>query len=157
MSDDIDLHELKEELRWKLPKHFWISYDGHLNRMRNPSPGMTASSDSDLIRLVYSKQFAEIKKASELKATLRAGAFATGGYPMFFLVGDGATLCFDCVRAELRNVLDSIKREIRDGWRVTHCDVNWEDNQLYCDHCSNRIPSAYGDDEQEDKGCEDDA
>ena len=30
-------------------------------------------------------------------------------------------------------------------WEVIVADINYEDNMLYCDHCSQRIDSAYGD------------
>ena len=35
------------------------------------------------------------------------------------------------------------------GWQVTAHDANWENPDLYCDHCSSRIESAYAEDERD--------
>ncbi|HEX8838278.1 MAG TPA: hypothetical protein VF748_15150 [Candidatus Acidoferrum sp.] len=88
----------------------------------------------------------------ELKRRLRDGAYAwPGGYPLFFITSDGAALCFACVRKEWRNVVQdwiwAARRRYRgSGWLVEACDVNWEDPDLHCDHCSAQIESAYADD-----------
>ncbi len=83
----------------------------------------------------------------ELKTQLRQGEFAwPGGYPLFFITTDGAALSFKAVRENLRLVMDSIKRDLRDGWQVCAVDVNYEDPTLFCDHTGERIPSAYAED-----------
>ena len=85
-----------------------------------------------------------IKTTAQLRAILRAGPYAwPGGYPMFFVTNDGDSLCFECVRAEYRSVSYSIRHKVNDGWRVVACCVNWEDNDMICDHCGERIESAY--------------
>ena len=66
-----------------------------------------------------------------------------GGYPMFAITGDGAALCKECCKSEFRNIVDSIHRDCSDGWKVEAIDVNWEDSELYCDHCNDLIESAY--------------
>lgn len=98
------------------------------------------------IRRNYSYTHRNIKTTSDLLATLRAGKFADG-CPMFFITSDGAALSFDSVRKELASILYSIKHKQNDGWRVVACDVNWEDNELYCAHSGEKIESACGDDE----------
>lgn len=99
------------------------------------------------LRKVYCKTFTDIENTAQLKATLRAGQFTSiGGYPLFFITSDGAALSFDSVKQNLVSVLDSIKNHYNDGWRVVGCSVNWEDNDLYCDHSGKRIDCAYGDD-----------
>lgn len=98
------------------------------------------------LRRVFKRTYGEIRTTAEFKATLRAGAYAwPGGYQQYLVCSDGDALCFDCGRKELRNILDSIARQDRSGWRVMATDINWEDSQLYCAHCSELIPSAYGD------------
>jgi hypothetical protein len=102
------------------------------------------------LREVYSKTFAEIENTTQLKATLRAGEFTSiGGYPLFFITSDGAALSFDSVKQNLVSVSDSIKNHHNDGWRVVACEVNWEDNELYCDHSGKRIDCAYGDNDSD--------
>lgn len=67
-----------------------------------------------------------------------------GGYPLFFITGDGAALCFKCGRKEGARITASIRDNCNDGWKVEAVDVNWEDTELMCDHCSELIESAYG-------------
>jgi hypothetical protein len=63
-----------------------------------------------------------------------------GGYPLFAITTDGACLCKDCAKTE-RNSIGTTTGS--DGWTVEALDVNWEDPDLYCDHCGARIESAY--------------
>lgn len=86
-----------------------------------------------------------IENTKDLKAALRNGEYAwPGGYPLFFITDDGATLSFDAVRSEYRQVLSAVKHQSQDGWQVIGVDVNWEDADLYCDHTGKQIESAYG-------------
>lgn len=126
------------------PDHLFIASDGGLHDTRRDDWSRNP------LRADYRYTFRDIRNVSQFKATLRNGAYAwPGGYPLFLLTDDGATLHFACARKEARNVMDSIQRKASDGWRVVACDVNWEDSDLCCDHCSKRIESAYGDDEGE--------
>jgi hypothetical protein len=64
-----------------------------------------------------------------------------GGYPLFAITHDGAALCHHCCKTER----DSIGTTTgSDGWGVVAIEGNWEDPDLYCDHCGTRIESAYG-------------
>lgn len=69
-----------------------------------------------------------------------------GGYPLFGLTDDNGVLCRDCCRSEFRTIAESISG---DGFHLKSLHVNWENTSLYCDHCSDFIESAYGDDETE--------
>ena len=70
-----------------------------------------------------------------------------GGYPIYLVTTDGGALCPDCVKSEIRNIIDSCRREVDDGWRAYGADINYEDPNLYCDHCGNRIESAYAEED----------
>ena len=86
----------------------------------------------------------------QVKEALRAGRFSSlGGYPLYFVTSDGAALCHGCARSEWRNVCDSIRTHANDGWRITGHQPTYEDASLYCDHCSERIESAYAEPEEE--------
>ena len=88
----------------------------------------------------------QIRTISEFRSAVRNGPYAwPGGYPVFFLCDDGAALCCKCAKKERRSILSSIADKVNDGWRVTGADINYEDDMLYCDNCSNRIESAYAD------------
>lgn len=67
-----------------------------------------------------------------------------GGYPMFYITDDGGCLCPSCVQDNLEEIGTTHKGS---GWNVIASDINWEDPFLLCDHCGNRIKSAYAEEE----------
>jgi len=84
---------------------------------------------------------------NQFREVLDNGPYAwPGGYPLYFITSDGAPLSFDAAESESELIEDSIRDELSDGWRVVAVDVNWENPELYCDHTSNRIESAYAED-----------
>ena len=131
----------------QLPQHLSVSSsDGSLYDTRDPN-----WSRNPPLRAVYNGGQREIDNCQQLKAALRYGQYAwPGGYPLYFLTSDGAALSFDAVRSELAQVLQSIQNRSNDGWRVVGCEINYEDNELYCDHSGERIESAHGDDDSGD-------
>ena len=89
-----------------------------------------------------------IQTTRDLKTALRQHKYAwPGGYPTFFITSDGASLSHEAVRDNLRSILESIKHNQRDGWKIEALDVNWEDPDLICDHTGDRIESAYAEDD----------
>lgn len=87
-----------------------------------------------------------INSISDFRRAVRNGPYAwPGGYPLFFITDDGAALSFAAVKAERRNIIESIAHKQSDGWRVVALDINWEDAELYCDHTGQHIESAYAD------------
>jgi hypothetical protein len=120
---------------------FFVSSDGSMYRDNNFSAPFREN---------FKYTHAHIKNPADFKATVRNGAYAwPGGYPMFFITSDGAALCFGCAKKEAWRIIRSIRERQNDGWRVERCDINYEDRDRYCDHCSERIESAYGEDEDE--------
>lgn len=86
-------------------------------------------------------------------SALESGPYAwPGGYPLFFLMTDGAALSFAAAVTMAETIRDSIRTDSRDGWRPAAVYVNWEDSSLYCDHTGARIESAYGDDDDATPG-----
>jgi len=67
-----------------------------------------------------------------------------GGYPLFAITHDGAALCHYCCKTERETIATTTGR---DGWGVVAIEANWEDPDLYCDHCGDRIESAYAEPE----------
>jgi hypothetical protein len=67
-----------------------------------------------------------------------------GGYPFFAITNDGAALCRHCAASERASIGTTTGT---DGWCLVAIDANWEDPALYCDHCGERIESAYAEDE----------
>jgi hypothetical protein len=99
-----------------------------------------------IIREIHTRGFREINNTLQLRATLRAGAYTSlGSYPLVLYTADGATLHFKCAREQYRQISDAIRHKCNSGWRVTFCDVNYDDTAMTCAHCNEPIESAYGD------------
>ena len=132
----------------KLPAHLFVSSpDGALYDTRIPS-----WSSQPPLRANYQYGHLGIRSVADLKATLRNGPYAwPGGYPLFFLCHDGEAMSFDSVRETLHLVMQAIQDRGNSGWRVIGCDINYEDNDLYCAHSGKKIESAYGEDDSEDE------
>lgn len=64
---------------------------------------------------------------------------SVGCYPLFYLDGNNCVLCRDCAQASLS------AEESRDRPRAY--DVNWENPELFCELCDERIESAYAEDD----------
>jgi len=120
---------------YRIPNHLQV-FEGDLYDNREYSV---------IIRKRYCFSFRHITNVSQLKATLRNGKYAwPGGYPMYFLCCNGGCLSFDTVRKEFHNIVDSMRRNIKDGWYIVGCDINYEDNQMYDAHTNEKIECAYG-------------
>jgi len=63
-----------------------------------------------------------------------------GGYPMYGVTSDGGALCQHCCHSE-RELIGTTTGD--DGWNVVSLEVNFENGDLYCDHCGQRIEAAY--------------
>ena len=66
-----------------------------------------------------------------------------GCYPIFYLCADSGVLCPKCCNENLELLTDKDDKQ----WCLTAADINWEDASLTCDHCSQRIESAYAEDQ----------
>lgn len=64
-----------------------------------------------------------------------------GSYPIVYMTDCGMTLCPCCAAATEDECI-----ERGDALDVTQ-DVNWEDPDLYCEDCGERIESAYAEDD----------
>lgn len=123
-----------------LAPHLFISdCDGALHDRRRPDWARHP------LRVDYRRTHRNIETPAQLRATLRAGAYAwPGGYPLFLLLSDGECLCFKCARREYRQVSRAIREHSRDGWRVVGCDINYNDLHMFCARCGEHMESAYG-------------
>lgn len=65
-----------------------------------------------------------------------------GCYPLYYLDGYANCLCAGCADYALNNQeFESLK--------PVQYEFNWEDPNLYCDCCNDRIESAYAEEEFE--------
>jgi len=70
-----------------------------------------------------------------------------GGYPLYLVMTDGGCLCGDCILSERGLIHQAALEDLHDGWAPMGMDINYEDPALYCDHCNERIESAYAEDD----------
>lgn len=84
-----------------------------------------------------------LEKGGEITQTVAAYS-SVGSYPLLYLDTRDNVLCPACVEADLEVACDP-----EDPGRIVACSANWEDASLYCDSCSERIESAYAEDDVE--------
>lgn len=90
-----------------------------------------------------------IRNTRDLAFAFKQGKYSSvGSYPLYFVTSDGAALSHDAVRANYAEIVQSIRENLNDGWRVVAHDVNWEDPELYCDDTGERIESVYAEPEE---------
>lgn len=66
------------------------------------------------------------------------------GYPMYYVFRDGGVCCPACANANIEHI-DDEGRNSHGGWALAESDVNLEDPDLHCDHCSKPIPACRDD------------
>lgn len=88
----------------------------------------------------------EIDRIAQVKDMIRAPYAFPGGYRKVLITADGACLCSDCVKKEFKLIAQESFDNSNCGFRAFGVDVNWENSELYCDHCGNRLPPEYGED-----------
>jgi hypothetical protein len=127
-----------------LPDHFFVSDSGDLHDTRAPD------WSANVLRAGYKTSVPRPETFADVKATLRAGEFTSvGGYPLYFVMGDGEPMCFDSVRKNIDSVCYAMMHDgPRDSWRVIAVEINYEDGDLRCVHDMTRIPSAYAEDSE---------
>jgi hypothetical protein len=98
--------------------------------------------DHAIIGMLYQDEFTE-------KDRLLSAYAWPGGYPVFYLMGDGEPMCPACVNKEIKRLVDeALDSTFSDNsWCVIGRDINWEDSSMICCHCNKPIESAYGNSE----------
>ena len=82
----------------------------------------------------------------EVREAIRDKYAWPGGYPLYIVMEDGEALCVECGKQEYRLLAEASRDKDRSGWRPEAPEINYEDPDLYCCHCSTRIESAYAED-----------
>jgi len=77
------------------------------------------------------------------------------GYPTFYVCEDGGILSWEAAVEMKERIIEAIKgRELRSNedkqWNVLAVDINYENNDLRCDHTYKLIPSAHGSDNDDE-------
>ena len=69
------------------------------------------------------------------------------GYPHYYVAKDCGVICPCCLKENLELISESMADGWDNQWIVIACEINYEDNGLYCDNCSEQVEAAYNDDE----------
>jgi hypothetical protein len=95
-----------------------------------------------------------IRNAKDFRVAIQNGPHAwPGGYPVYFVMGDGEAVSYKAAIAERKNLLSSLVEKRKTGaayskeWLPFSLEINWEDSSLYCAHTGERIESAYAEEE----------
>lgn len=70
-----------------------------------------------------------------------------GGYPIYYICEDGEALCPKCCN-ENKELIAEAEEYLDRQWQIVGRDINYEDPDLYCAHCCERIESAYAEEDQ---------
>lgn len=130
---------------------FYVKGSRHSSRFFVASNGDLCRNDRscEVVREKYAYHHQVIETGKQLCATLRAGPYAwPGGYPLFIGSSTGESAHFECVKENLSSITHDLRHNQRFG--PMYCEVNYENVDLYCDCCSQKIESAYGDDDEEE-------
>lgn len=65
-----------------------------------------------------------------------------GGYPLYYLFADGGACCPACANNGNGSLADINNSDPQ--WMLVECFENFEDPEMWCDHCGALIGCAYG-------------
>lgn len=86
------------------------------------------------------------ERINKLKAFVRNRYAWPGGYTQIMLASDGGGICYKCAKENFKQILESTRNAfLNDGWAFENTFINWDDIELHCDHCGNRMPAEYED------------
>lgn len=72
-----------------------------------------------------------------------------GGYPIYYIDKNGYALCPDCAIEEIQEYMDATEDEkelYEDDLPVVY-GINYEEPDLFCEGCNEKIECAYCDDD----------
>ena len=78
----------------------------------------------------------------QLPSTIEAYAWP-GGYPIVYVMNDGECMCPQCVKDNLEQIKAATESQAQDGWQIVGDDINYEDQDMYCCNCNEKIDPAY--------------
>lgn len=90
----------------------------------------------------------EVQRLRDAKEFARNPYAWPGAYPKVLITADGGCLCADCVKKGWHLICEESFQNTNCGFRVSGVGVNWENDNLFCDHCGRKIESAYGEEEE---------
>jgi len=90
--------------------------------------------------------FHNVEELHAVKDAIRNPYVFPGGYAKVVLLDDGEAIDIECAKDNFAEIARSALGNYRDGWTPIAVFINWEDSDLHCAHCGNRIPPEYAED-----------
>jgi hypothetical protein len=84
------------------------------------------------------------KDTKSIKEFIRQPFAWPGAYPMALLMADGEVLCHKCSHENFKQISYAATHSHAGSWEPCAPFINWEDEDLFCCHCDEKIASAYG-------------
>lgn len=69
-----------------------------------------------------------------------------GGYEITYVTEDNGMICHGCANKELERTIDPDDEQ----FFIVSSFMNYEDDQIWCDHCGLQIEPAYGENHDQD-------
>ena len=85
------------------------------------------------------------KQIRDAKTVARDAYAWPGGYPLYLVMVDGDALCPKCVKENFALIVRATRDDDHTGWASMGAQINYEEPDLNCAHCSQYIDAAYVD------------
>lgn len=85
---------------------------------------------------------ATINTAMEFETALTDNKCDTYQAP-YYITKDGGALSQEAAEENKQQIVEALNGDDDAQWHVTHKLINWENQELYCDHTSALIPAVY--------------
>jgi hypothetical protein len=85
----------------------------------------------------------------KIKTAIRDKYAWPGGYPLYFITGQGEALSIQGAREIWREIITAHNKRRHCDASIEAIEINWEDPGLYCCVTNDRIQSAYAEDQAE--------
>lgn len=127
------------------PNLTWVFMVNSGVGLRDREEHVSAPVDADFYELQLGLYRAGYDRAELLRKEWEKWAWP-GGYPLFYVCADGEPICPACCNCEIALTADPARDDPQ--WTIVGVDINYEDEDLYCSHCSAHIESAYGESDE---------
>lgn len=98
------------------------------------------------VRHIYNRWFWVIDSIAKFKSCLRHGPYIfPGGHETYFAFGDGRPCCHACALKEYEQIVSDTVNGFGFSFQIQSSHVNWDDLDLVCDLCGERIAPQYED------------
>jgi hypothetical protein len=84
------------------------------------------------------------KILARVKVAIRSKYVWPGAYPLYIVMSDGAPMSVGAAQQEWKQICYAHLNGVNKEWQVADVAINWDVEDLICDHTHEKIPSAVG-------------